>query len=121
MLTGAPTLRPIAALYVDPRGPYPSIPGVDAWDEARDARGFTGPGPVIVHPPCGPWGLLAEFCYLQDVALAPLAVGQVREHAGVLEHPVGSRLWGACGLPAPGEKPDAFGGVTPSTSRKGER
>ena len=24
-------LRIIAALYIDPRGPYPKLPGVDAW------------------------------------------------------------------------------------------
>ena len=75
-------LRIIAALYIDPRGPYPKLPGVDAWDETRDARGYPGPGPVIVHPPCGPWGLLAEFCRLQDSTLAPLAVGQVRGFGG---------------------------------------
>lgn len=105
-------LRIIAALYIDPRGPYPKLPGVDAWDETRDARGYPGPGPVIVHPPCGPWGLLAEFCRLQDSTLAPLAVGQVRGFGGVLEHPVGSRLWEHCNLPPPGEGPDEHGGVT---------
>lgn len=102
----------VAALYIDPRGPYPALPGVDAWDETRDARGYPGPGPVIVHPPCGPWGLLSKLCRLQDATLAPLAVEQVRTYGGALEHPVGSRLWTACGLPAPGEGPDDFGGVT---------
>lgn len=50
----------IAALYVDPNGPYPSLlgPGM-CWDAARDARTYPGPWPVIVHPPCARWGPLA--------------------------------------------------------------
>lgn len=107
-----PGVHPVAALYVDPRGPYPGIAGVDPWDAERDARGYAGPGPVIAHPPCGPWGHLRGLCRLQDATLAPLAVGQVRRWGGLLEHPVGSRLWAACGLPAPGEGPDEWGGVT---------
>jgi hypothetical protein len=30
-------MRTVAALYIDPRGPYPIMPGVDCWDEARDS------------------------------------------------------------------------------------
>lgn len=102
----------VAALYVDPRGPYPRMTGVDAWDAARDARGYAGPGPVVAHPPCGPWGHLRALCRLQDPDAAPAAVAQVRRWGGVLEHPVGSRLWGTLGLPRPGEPPDAWGGAT---------
>ena len=32
------SLRTVAALYVDPRGPYPKMLGVECWNEARDAR-----------------------------------------------------------------------------------
>ena len=112
----------IAALYVDPRGPYPTMEGVDAWDETRDARKYSGPWPVIAHPPCGPWGRLAHLAHNvnqpangphgYDRALGPLAVDQVREFGGVLEHPAHSKLWKHCGLPHPGELPDAWGGVT---------
>lgn len=105
-------MRTVAALYIDPRGPYPSMPGVECWDEQRDARGYPGPHPVVAHPPCGPWGTLARFCTKQPADLAPLAVNQVRRWGGVLEHPRGSRLWSHCSLPLPGELPDAFGGRT---------
>lgn len=105
-------MRTVAALYIDPRGPYPSMPGVECWDEQRDARTYAGPHPVVAHPPCGPWGALRALCKNQDATLAPIAVEQVRFHGGVLEHPRGSRLWSACGLPFPGELPDHAGGVT---------
>ena len=105
-------MRTIAALYVDPRGPYPAMPGVDCWDEARDARLYDGPHPVVAHPPCGPWGRLRAFCTRQSRVLGPLAVFQVRKWGGVLEHPEGSTLWRALNLPRPGESSDARGGRT---------
>jgi hypothetical protein len=103
----------IAALYVDPRGPYVGRPEVDAWTEDRDARLYDGPYPVVAHPPCGPWGRLRHLCRRpQDRELAPIAVSQVRLFGGVLEHPSGSQIWEYCGLPRPGELPDEFGGYT---------
>ena len=99
----------IAALYVDPKGPYPLIPGVDCWDAARDARGYLGPWPVVAHPPCGPWGSLAHRCKHQDRSLAVTALAHVRWWGGVLEHPYSSRLWTESGVPRDGT-PDAYGG-----------
>jgi hypothetical protein len=102
----------VAALYVDARGPYPKMPGVDCWDVARDATKYDGPGPIVAHPPCGPWGKLRHLYLGNEHDCAPLAVDQVRLWGGVLEHPAQSLLWAHAGLPVPGAEPDAFGGYT---------
>lgn len=54
----------VAVLYVDPRGPYPSMVA-DWYDESRDARGYAGPYPVVAHPPCGPWGALKHLSHIK--------------------------------------------------------
>lgn len=103
----------VAALYIDPRGPYPKLLGPEmCWDEQRDARTYAGPWPVVAHPPCGPWGRLRHMCVRQDRSLALAAVDQVRQWGGVLEHPAGSTLWERMGMPACGDLPDKFGGLT---------
>ena len=51
-------MRPIAALYVETGGSYYGLPGVDPWDERRDARLYPGPHPAVAHPPCQRWGKL---------------------------------------------------------------
>lgn len=106
----------VAVLYClpDARCVYRSMPSVEVWDEARDARRFPGGMPVVAHPPCGPWGRMRLFCKGGDGLreLAPLAVKQVRACGGVLEHPACSSLWAAVGLPKPGEFPDQWGGYT---------
>ena len=40
----------IAALFVETDGSYFNLPGVDAWDQARDARKYHGPHPVAAQP-----------------------------------------------------------------------
>lgn len=104
-----------AALYVDSRGPYPKL--TDAWDATRDATQYDGPGPIVAHPPCGPWGVMRHLSKSPDKYLAPIAVGQVRRLGGVLEHPRGSTLWSAVGLPLPGAPPDGWGGFTIAVSQ----
>ncbi len=89
----------VAALYIDPLGPYPKMAGVECWDASRDARLYDGPHPVVAHPPCGPWGRLRHKYRGAEHDCAPRAVEQVRRWGGVLEHPAGSRLWESCGLP----------------------
>lgn len=103
----------IAALYIDAqRGPYPNLPGVECWGlPERNATTYAGPHPVVAHPPCGHWGRYAHRAH-DDGHTGPIAVEQVRRWGGVLEHPRHSRLWAHCGLPKPGELPDAWGGVT---------
>jgi hypothetical protein len=99
----------IAALYVDPCGAYAGLPDVDLWDEARDARLYAGPYPVVAHPPCAKWSPLA---YINQARLVGYRVGDdggcfahaleaVRHFGGVLEHPAGSLAWRKYGLPRP--------------------
>lgn len=102
-------MRTVAALYVDARGVYGSMDGVDPWDVERDATGYPGPHPVVAHPPCGPWGQLRHLCRHQRMDLAPRAVGQVLRWGGVLEHPRNSRLWDLWHAPPPGGLPQRWG------------
>jgi hypothetical protein len=84
----------VAALYIDDRGPYPKILGADAcWGEARDARLYSGPWPVVAHPPCGPWSSMKGLYRGGGRDLALVALEQVRRWGGVLEHPITSGLW----------------------------
>jgi hypothetical protein len=85
----------------------------DVWDAQRDARNYRGSNPFVCHPPCRGWGRLRHWAKPRpdEKALALFAVEQVRRCGGVLEHPWGSTLWHAAGLPHPG-KVDAWGGWT---------
>jgi hypothetical protein len=102
--------RVTAALYVDPRGPYVSMLGVDAWTKDRDAKRYDGTAPVVAHPDCGPWSKLRHLCTKQDPECGPRAVEQVRQWGGILEHPAHSLLWDHCRLPIPHGLPDEYGG-----------
>lgn len=91
----------IAALFVQRGGVYWDLPGVDAWDEARDARLYAGPWPVVAHPPCARWGRMAEVAFGkrlgtrlgEDGGCFESALNSVRAWGGVLEHPAGSKAW----------------------------
>lgn len=101
----------IAALYVRHDTVYRSL-GLDCWDRPRDAKLYDGPGAVVAHPPCGPYGTHAATCY-QDPTCAPRAVEQVRAYGGCLEHPKFSTLWKLpLQLPYPGFGVDPWVGFT---------
>lgn len=85
-----------AALFVDPKSVYHTMPGVDCWGlPARDARFYDGSLPVIAHPPCEVWGCLAK----QRVTLGKIsrigddggcwfsALAAVTRCGGIIEHP----------------------------------
>lgn len=105
-------VRTVAALYVEPKGCYVGVPGVDPWDEARDARTYAGPHPVVAHPPCQRWGRFwhgstrkpHQYKLGDDGGCFRAALGAVLRWGGVLEHPAHSRAWDAFGLlkPTPG-------------------
>jgi hypothetical protein len=102
----------VAALYVDPLGPYARLPDVDAWDLERDAKQYDGPYPVVAHPPCGPWSWARSLASKDDPECALRAVQQVQAYGGILEHPANSKLWRVARLPLPGEFPDVCGGFS---------
>jgi hypothetical protein len=103
----------VAVLYARSNSVYKKIPFCDVYDLARDARSYSGQLPVIAHPPCRAWSRLKAFAKPRhdEKELAFHAVDTVRSFGGVLEHPIGSDLWAAAGLPAPGKR-DSFGGFT---------
>lgn len=94
----------VAALYVDPKGVYANLPDVDVWDEARDARLYDGPWPVVAHPPCTRWSILGAcrgYRDGEDGGCFAAALDAVRRFGGVLEHPAHTLAWTMFGLPAP--------------------
>lgn len=99
----------VAALYVARGGVYFGLPDVDPWDEARDARLYNGPWPVIAHPPCERWGRYwhggpsAKVRRVKgdDGGCFAAALASVRRWGGVLEHPEASAAWATFGLKTP--------------------
>lgn len=99
----------VAALYVETNGVYFGLAGVDPWDEARDARLYVGPHPVVAHPPCNKWSPLAYinqqripgYRFGDDGGCFEAALRAVRGYGGVLEHPANSGAWRHFGLDKP--------------------
>ena len=102
-------MQAVAALYIEPEGCYIGLPAVDAWDESRDARKYTGPYPVVAHPPCQRWGRFwhgstrkpHQYKLGDDGGCFQAALSSVRECGGVLEHPCDSHAWKHHGLTPP--------------------
>ena len=99
----------IAALYVEKDGCYYGLVGVDPWDQARDARRYAGPHPVVAHPPCQRWGRFwhgstrkpHQYRLGDDGGCFKAALDAVRTWGGVLEHPCDSHAWRHFGLAPP--------------------
>jgi hypothetical protein len=91
----------IAALYVATGGCYFGLANVDPWDEARDARLYAGPWPVVAHPPCERFGRWAGALAGQDGGCFAAALASVRQWGGVIEHPADSKAWGLFDLKPP--------------------
>lgn len=99
----------IAALFIEMGGCYSDLPGVDPWDESRDARRYDGPHPVVAHPPCQRWGRFwhgstrkpHQFRLGDDNGCFASALAAVRKYGGVLEHVADSHAWKFFGLAAP--------------------
>jgi hypothetical protein len=91
----------IAALFVARGGCYFGLPDVDPWDISRDARGYSGPWPVVAHPPCARWGrywsggpvAVTRKRLGDDEGCFAAALSAVRRWGGILEHPEGSHAW----------------------------
>lgn len=106
----------IAALFTEKNGCYYNLPGVDPWDEERDARKYAGPYPVIAHPPCQRWGKMwmGSPSYVaktgirkkkgDDAGCFASALASVRKYGGVIEHPYGSHAWPHFGINKPPRK-----------------
>lgn len=115
-------MRRVAALFVEARGAYTSLPHVDPWPEVRDARKYGGPWPVVAHPPCSRWCRLAGLVEArwghkrgEDGECFASALASLRAWGGVLEHPAYSDAWKAYGLP----RPPTGGGVDTGRASRG--
>ncbi len=110
------SVRRIAALFVEAKGAYSGLEGIDLWDKKRDARGYAGPYPVVAHPPCARWCRLAGLVEARwghkkgdDGGCFASALQAVRTWGGVLEHPAYSDAWAAFDLPNPPSRHGAWG------------
>ena len=101
----------VTALFVERFGCYFDDERIDPWSIDRDARLFSGDGPVIAHPPCQLWGKMAAVNYKRwggdhnkpgnDGGCFKSALDSVNRCGGVLEHPAMTYAWAKFGLKRP--------------------
>lgn len=105
----------VAALFVRRTSHYKQIPGVDAYDQDRDALTWRGGCPGVFHPPCRAWGKLSHLAKARpdEMELARWSVRMVRRFGGVVEHPKTSRLWHESGCLGYGIRDDHGGILVP--------
>lgn len=73
--------------------------GLDIWDKPRDAHNYdSDAGPIICHPPCGPWGKLSHKS-TEEKRHGIKAMELVHRYGGVVEQPAGSQLFKEYGRP----------------------
>jgi hypothetical protein len=101
----------VAALFVATDGAYFGVPAVDPWDVERDARTYSGPHPIVAHPPCKRWVNLTALNFKRyggehnrpgnDGGCFAAALAAIHRFGGVLEHPAFSNAWAVHELPRP--------------------
>ena len=82
----------VSILCADSRSSYYKLPGLDIYDQKRDAYSFAGRNMVIAHPPCQQWSRLRKFSNydLRSKLLAYWCWDIVNQNGGIFEHPAGS-------------------------------
>ena len=106
-------MRTVAILCAAKKSVYHGMPGLEVFDEDRDARTFHGGMPVVAHPPCRSWSAKCRHQAKPEPGEQELGLwcaDRVRECGGILEQPAHSHLWEATALPFLGspESPLSF-------------
>jgi len=90
----------ITVLCANKNSIYKQIPGIDVWDQVRDAYYFYGSNPVITHAPCAQWSRMKAFANYDTDAkeLAFFCLKHVVRNGGIFEHPAGSSFFKEAGI-----------------------
>ena len=90
----------ISVLCAKKNSIYKTIPGVDVWDEERDAYYFTGSNPVITHAPCAQWSRMKAFANdnPDQKELAYHCLKYILRNGGIFEHPESSSFFREAGI-----------------------
>lgn len=90
----------ITVLCVMKNSIYKGMPGMDPWDEERDAFRYHGSNPIIAHAPCQQWSRMKAFAKddKDEKELAYFCLKWVIRNGGVFEHPHGSSFFKEVGI-----------------------